>query len=118
MVGPEAFTEVRYLANVWQNQARDHQGHHRLAAGHGIKIGALGITSIRPFELEAVRGALRDARRVVVLERAWPWASAAKITEQGTISSSFVLPDAMLPRDLCRRPADAGPCRRSAKAGA
>ncbi len=35
-----------------------------------MKIGVLGITSFRPFPLEAVRAALKDARRVVVLERA------------------------------------------------
>jgi pyruvate ferredoxin oxidoreductase alpha subunit len=112
MVGPEAFTEVRYLAHARQNQAlrlipevaaefaaefgRDSGGLVRsyrvedavtivvalgsvlgtikdtideLRAG-GMKIGALGITSFRPFPLEAVRGALRDAHRVVVLERA------------------------------------------------
>jgi len=109
MVGPEAFTEVRYLAHARQNQAlrlipevaaefaaefgRDSGGLVRpyqvedaetivVALGSvlgtikdtidelraaGMKIGALGITSFRPFPLEAVRGALRDARRVVVL---------------------------------------------------
>jgi len=36
----------------------------------GMKIGVLGITSFRPFPLEAVRAALKDADRVVVLERA------------------------------------------------
>ena len=112
MVGPEAFTEVRYLAHARQNQAlqlipeiaaefaagfgRESGGLVRpyrtedaqtivvalgsvlgtikdtideLRAG-GMKIGALGITSFRPFPLEAVRSALRDAQRVVVLERA------------------------------------------------
>jgi len=113
MVGPEAFTEVRYLAHARQSQAlelipdvaaafagefgRDSGGlvrHYRtqdadvivvalgsvlgtikdtideLRAG-GMKIGALGITSFRPFPLAAVRAALRPARRVVVLERAF-----------------------------------------------
>ena len=112
MVGPEAFTEVRYLAHARQNQAlelipevaaafagqfgRDSGGlvrHYRtqdadtivVALGSvlgtikdtvdelrhsGMKIGVLGITSFRPFPLEAVRAALRNARRVVVLERA------------------------------------------------
>ena len=112
MVGPEAFTEVRYLAHARQNQAlelipevaaafagqfgRDSGGlvrHYRtqdadtivIALGSvlgtikdtvdelrhsGMKIGVLGITSFRPFPLEAVRAALRNARRVVVLERA------------------------------------------------
>ncbi len=36
----------------------------------GVRIGAVGITSFRPFPLDAVRAALRGARRVVVLERA------------------------------------------------
>jgi pyruvate ferredoxin oxidoreductase alpha subunit len=112
MVGPEAFTEVRYLAHARQNQAlrlipevaaefaaefgRNSGGlvrHYRtqdaetivVALGsvlgtikdtidelraEGMKIGALGITSFRPFPLEAVREGLRNARRVVVLERA------------------------------------------------
>jgi len=112
MVGPEAFTEVRYLAHARQNQAlrlipevaadfaaafgRESGGLVRpyrvedaetivVALGSvlgtikdvvdemredGERIGVLGITSFRPFPLEAVRGALRDADRVVVLERA------------------------------------------------
>jgi pyruvate ferredoxin oxidoreductase alpha subunit len=36
----------------------------------GVKIGVVGITSFRPFPLEAVREALGDAQRVVVLEKA------------------------------------------------
>lgn len=35
----------------------------------GEKIGVLGITSFRPFPLEAVRAALKDVKRVVVLEK-------------------------------------------------
>jgi pyruvate ferredoxin oxidoreductase alpha subunit len=112
MVGPEAFTEVRYLAHARQLQAlelipavaiefaahfgRDSGGLIRAyrsddaetivvalgsvlgtikdtvdeLRGGGMKIGALGITSFRPFPLDAVRHALRGARRVVVLERA------------------------------------------------
>jgi pyruvate ferredoxin oxidoreductase alpha subunit len=112
MVGPEAFTEVRYLAHARQNQAlelipevaaafasqfgRDSGGlvHHYktqdadtivVALGSvlgtikdtvdelrasGMKVGVLGITSFRPFPLDAVRAALKDAQRVVVLERA------------------------------------------------
>jgi pyruvate ferredoxin oxidoreductase alpha subunit len=113
MVGPEAFTEVRFLAHARQSQAlelipavaaafagefgRDSGGlvrHYRtqdadtivIALGSvlgtikdtidelrsgGTKIGALGITSFRPFPLTAVRAALTAARRVVVLERAF-----------------------------------------------
>jgi pyruvate ferredoxin oxidoreductase alpha subunit len=112
MVGPEAFTEVRYLAHARQEQAlrlipeisaafaaefgRDSGGLVRpyrtedaqtivVALGSvlgtikdtidelrdaGMKIGALGITSFRPFPLEPVRAALGGAERVVVLEKA------------------------------------------------
>jgi pyruvate ferredoxin oxidoreductase alpha subunit len=112
MVGPEAFTEVRYLAHERQNQAlelipdvaaafaaefgRDSGGlvrPYRTEDAHtivvalgsvlgtikdtidelraaGVMIGALGITSFRPFPLAAVRTALSDAERVIVLERA------------------------------------------------
>jgi len=35
----------------------------------GHKIGVLGITTFRPFPLAAVQAALRDAKRVVVLEK-------------------------------------------------
>jgi pyruvate ferredoxin oxidoreductase alpha subunit len=111
MVGPEAFTEVRYLAHVKQMQALEHipalaeefkqvfgreagglvrpykmEGAETVvialgsvlgtikdtvdemqAAGH--KIGVLGITSFRPFPLEAIRAALKGAKRIVVLEK-------------------------------------------------
>jgi len=112
MVGPEAFTEVRYLAHARQQQAleliprvaaefaadfgRDSGGLIRpyrtqdaqtivVALGSvlgtikdtidelreaGTRIGALGITSFRPFPLEAVREALAHAERVVVIEKA------------------------------------------------
>ena len=112
MVGPEAFTEVRYLAHARQMQAlhlipqiaqdfkqvfgRDSGGllhPYRIddadtivvALGsvvgtikdvvdamrdEGIKVGVLGITSFRPFPLDAVRDALAAAKRVVVLEKA------------------------------------------------
>ncbi len=111
MVGPEAFTEVRYLAHAKQMQALDRipelatefrQIFGREAGGlvrpyamddaetvvvalgsvlgtikdvvdelreQGEKIGVLGITSFRPFPLDAVREALRGAKRVVVLEK-------------------------------------------------
>ena len=35
----------------------------------GVKIGVLGVISFRPFPLQAVRTALKDAKRVVVLEK-------------------------------------------------
>ena len=113
MVGPEAFTEVRYLAHERQMQAldviprvaeefravfdRDSGGLVRgyrledaetvvIALGsvlgtikdviderreRGEKIGALGITSFRPFPLDAVRDALGTAKRFVCLEKAF-----------------------------------------------
>jgi pyruvate ferredoxin oxidoreductase alpha subunit len=112
MVGPEAFTEVRYLAHARQQQAlalipevaaefadrfgRNSGGLIRpyrtedaetivVALGsvlgticdtvdelrdQGVAIGALGITSFRPFPLDEVRAALGGAHRVVVLEKA------------------------------------------------
>ncbi|MDH6588975.1 pyruvate ferredoxin oxidoreductase alpha subunit [Streptomyces sp. SAI-133] len=112
MVGPEAFTEVRYLAHAKQMRALeaipDIAREFRQAFGRdsgglihpyrcefadtivvalgsvlgtvcdvvdemreaGVRIGALGITSFRPFPLEAVRTVLGNAQRVVVLERA------------------------------------------------
>ncbi len=39
--------------------------------GAGVRIGALGITSFRPFPIDAVRGALQGARQVVVVEKAF-----------------------------------------------
>ena len=38
------------------------------AGGH--RIGAVGITSFRPFPIDAVRNALQDAKQVVVVEKA------------------------------------------------
>jgi len=111
MVGPEAFTEVRYLAHEKQMQAlelipkmseefktifgRDSGGLVRpyrtedaetivIAMGSvlgtikdtvdemrdaGVKIGVLGVISFRPFPLDAVREAIKHAKRVVVLEK-------------------------------------------------
>jgi pyruvate ferredoxin oxidoreductase alpha subunit len=36
----------------------------------GVRIGAVGVTSFRPFPLEALRAAVAGAKRVVVLEKA------------------------------------------------
>ncbi len=111
MVGPEAYTEVRYLAHAKQMQAleripeiaadfklgfgRDAGGLIRpyrlegaeiviIALGSvlgtikdvidelheaGQKIGVLGIISYRPFPLEAICEALKDAKKVIVLEK-------------------------------------------------
>jgi pyruvate ferredoxin oxidoreductase alpha subunit len=111
MVGPEAFTEVRYLAHAKQVQAlqlmplvagefkrifgRDSGGlisSYRsedaetlvVALGSvlgtikdtvdelrdaGHSIGAIGITSFRPFPISALRTALVHAERIVVVEK-------------------------------------------------
>ena len=119
MVGPEAFTEVRYLGHVKQLQALElipgianefEEIFGRRAAGEhdvdglvttyriegaqvvlvalgsvigtmkdvvdemretGSKVGVLGITSFRPFPLDAVRNALGKVPKVVVVERAF-----------------------------------------------
>ncbi|HEY8721226.1 hypothetical protein [Pengzhenrongella sp.] len=84
MVGPEAFTEVRYLAHMRQLDAleviprvaaefadvfgRDSGGLVR--PYRGVAVGLLGITSFRPFPADAIRAALAGATRVVVIDRA------------------------------------------------
>ena len=112
LVGPEAFTEVRYLAHLRHLKAlevipavsTEYAGRFGRGAGglvkpyrcgdadtivvamgsvlgtlkdaidmeraDGAKVGALAITTFRPFPFEAVRQAVSRARRVVVLERA------------------------------------------------
>ena len=111
MVGPEAFTEVRYLAHHKQQLAldliskqaaefetifgRDSGGLIKSFEAEGaetvvvtmgsvigtmkevlggmrkdgIAIGALTIRSFRPFPGEALRAALKDAKRVIVFEK-------------------------------------------------
>ena len=108
MVGPEAFTEVRYIAHQKQKEAlklipqineefkkifgRDSGGLIStlntknadtiiVTLGSVIgtieealdeqdeKIGALTIRSFRPFPLEAIRSALKNAKRIVVFEK-------------------------------------------------
>ncbi|MHB0828497.1 MAG: pyruvate ferredoxin oxidoreductase [Schaalia turicensis] len=113
MVGPEAYTEVRYLAHHRQMRAlelipqvqkefaeifgRDSGGlvrPYRLDEAEtiivsmgsvlgtikevvderrerGEKIGVLGITSFRPFPIDAVREALKNAKRFVNIEKAF-----------------------------------------------
>jgi pyruvate ferredoxin oxidoreductase alpha subunit len=112
MVGPEAFTEVKYLAHVKQMQALDlipdiardfEQAFGRTSGGlvrgyrnddadtvivalgsvlgtiedavdelreRGLKVGALGMKTFRPWPMEEVRAELGRASRVVVLEKA------------------------------------------------
>ena len=113
MVGPEAFTEVKYIAHVknltalaaipriasefekifGRNSGGLVRGHKLdgadtvvIALGSvlgtikdvvdemavaGISIGVLGIIAFRPFPIEAVRNALANAKRVIVLEKAF-----------------------------------------------
>jgi pyruvate ferredoxin oxidoreductase alpha subunit len=113
MVGPEAFTEVRYLAFHRQAEALERipaiAADFRAAIGRdsggllhtyrcedavtvvlalgsvlgtlkdavdelrddGHRVGVVGLTAFRPFPMDAVRAALRDAARVIVLERAF-----------------------------------------------
>ena len=112
MVGPEAFTEVKYLAHVKQMQALDlipeiatdfERAFGRPSGGlvrgyrlddadtvivalgsvlgtiedavdelreRGLKAGALGVKTFRPWPMDEVRQALAGASRVVVLEKA------------------------------------------------
>lgn len=113
MVGPEAFTEVKYLMHAKQMEALDQipaiagefeasfgRAAGGLVRGHriedadtvvvalgsvlgtiedvvdsmradGVRIGALGIKSFRPWPAEEVREALAGAGRVVVVEKAF-----------------------------------------------
>jgi pyruvate ferredoxin oxidoreductase alpha subunit len=113
MVGPEAFTEVKYLMHAKQMQALDsiprisrdfEDAFGRPSGGlvrtyrsddaetivvalgsvlgtiedvvdelrdRGVKIGAVGIKCFRPYPLDEVRGALEEADRIVVLEKAF-----------------------------------------------
>jgi pyruvate ferredoxin oxidoreductase alpha subunit len=122
MVGPEAFTEVRYLAHVRQLDAltvvpavaeefglrfgRYSGGLVRpyrtdaadtvvIALGsvlgtlkdtvdelraEGVAVGVVGITTFRPFPYDALRAAVGDAKRVVVLERAFSVGTGGIVT--------------------------------------
>ncbi len=113
MVGPEAFTEVRYLAHSKNLHALDvipaiakdfAESFGRFTGGlvrpykcagsetvvvalgsilgtikdvvdeqreAGVSIGVLGIISFRPFPFDVVRTALRNAKRVIIIEKAF-----------------------------------------------
>jgi pyruvate ferredoxin oxidoreductase alpha subunit len=113
LVGPEAFTEVKYLMHAKQMQALDAipriaaefaDAFGRQAGGlisgyriddaetvvvalgsvlgtiadvvddlraEGVRIGAMGVKCFRPYPLDEVRGALADAERIVVIEKAF-----------------------------------------------
>jgi pyruvate ferredoxin oxidoreductase alpha subunit len=135
MVGPEAFTEVRYLAHARQLQALTEipRVANELAAllgrhsgglveayrcedaqtvviglgsvlgtvkdtvdrlrDDGVPIGVLAICTYRPFPAAALREALRGARRIVVLERAFA------VGVGGIVSADvrMAVPEARLP---------------------
>jgi pyruvate ferredoxin oxidoreductase alpha subunit len=141
MVGPEAFTEVRYLAH--HNHLRaldripalgreftrvfDRPGVELVAPYHtdaetvvvalgsvlgtlkdavdelrsaGRSVGVLGITTFRPFPFAAVRAALAEARRVVVLDR------ALAVGVGGVVSADVAI--ALAGRDIVRHTVVAG----------
>ncbi|MFI7680124.1 transketolase C-terminal domain-containing protein [Actinophytocola sp. NPDC049390] len=122
MVGPEAFTEVRYLAHLRQLDAlavipdvaeefsrrfgRSSGGLVRpyrvedadtvvIALGSvlgtvkdtvdalradGVRVGVVGITTFRPFPYDAVRAAVGEPARVIVLERAFSVGTGGIVT--------------------------------------
>jgi pyruvate ferredoxin oxidoreductase alpha subunit len=122
MVGPEAFTEVRYLAHMRQLDAltvvpavaAEFAGRFGRTSGglvrpyrtedaetvvialgsvlgtlkdtvdelraEGVRVGVVGITTFRPFPYDAVRAAVGDAGRVVVLERAFSVGTGGIVT--------------------------------------
>ena len=111
MVGPEAFTEVRYLAHYRQMQAlwlipemaEEFEQHFGRASGgllhpyrsadaetlvialgsvngtikdvvdqlrdEGVAIGAVSITSYRPFPAKRLREVIKHAKRIIVIEK-------------------------------------------------
>jgi len=111
MVGPEAYSEVRYLAHYKQQEAliaipevqKEFEAIFKRSSGGlvkpyktegaetiivalgsvngtikesvdamrdaGVSIGSVGITSFRPFPLEALREVIGDATRIVCLEK-------------------------------------------------
>jgi pyruvate ferredoxin oxidoreductase alpha subunit len=123
MVGPEAFTEVRYLAHLTQLRALEAiprladefntlfgrpsaslvspyrvddaelvvvaLGSVRGTLGEvvdelraaGLRVGALGLSTFRPFPAAAVRACLRGGQRVVALERAFSVGGGGVVTQ-------------------------------------
>jgi pyruvate ferredoxin oxidoreductase alpha subunit len=123
MVGPEAFTEVRYLAHLTQLRALEAiprladefstlfgrpsaslvspyrvddaelvvvaLGSVRGTLGEvvdelraaGLRVGALGLSTFRPFPAAAVRASLRGGQRVVALERAFSVGGGGVVTQ-------------------------------------
>jgi pyruvate ferredoxin oxidoreductase alpha subunit len=54
---------------------------------NGVSIGVLGIITFRPFPFEAVRAALKNAKRVVIIEKAFQVGIGGIVTEN--ISTSI-----------------------------
>jgi len=54
---------------------------------NGVSIGVLGIITFRPFPFDAVRAALKNAKRVVIIEKAFQVGIGGIVTEN--ISSSI-----------------------------
>ena len=52
-------------------RAGHHRGRRRHLRDDGVAIGALGISCFRPWPATEVRAALRDAQRVIVVEKAF-----------------------------------------------
>lgn len=122
MVGPEAFTEVRYLAHLRQLDAlavipdvaeKFERQFGRASGGlvrpyriddadtvvialgsvlgtlkdtvdelrdDGVRIGVVGLTTFRPFPYDALRAAVGDATRIIVLERAFSVGTGGIVT--------------------------------------
>lgn len=59
--------------------------------GEGVSVGALGITCFRPWPVEEVREALRHAKRVIVVEKAFA-VGAGGIVGQNTRDATRGLP--------------------------
>ena len=133
MVGPEAFTEVKYLMHAKQMAALDeipliaeefHAAFGRRSGGllkpyrvedaetvvvalgsvrgtseevvddlrdEGVSVGVLGITCFRPGPVAEVREALRHAKRVIVVEKAFA-VGAGGIVGQNTRDATRGLP--------------------------
>ena len=71
----------------------------------GMRIGVLGITSFRPFPIDAVRAALADAHRVVVVEKAFSVGFGGVLSTDVAMSlSGLTVPVATVVAGLGGRP--------------
>lgn len=146
MVGPEAFTEVRYLAHLRhldaltaipevseQYEAVTGRSSGGLVRGYrlddaemavvalgsvqgtlkdavdqlrdeGLRIGLLGITTFRPFPMDAVRQAVSHVGRVVVLEKAFSTGVGGIVTADLRTAMGCTIPLQTLVAGLGGRP--------------